>query len=248
MSEQSDVLASTLSLSLAETQHQWLLPARARLLRLAGIARRQQVLELGAGQGLATAELIERSGGHVTAVDIHADQVAATRHRCGSTVEAICADAHELPFSDASFDLAFAQFTCLWLENIEKVVLELQRVLVEGGALVAIEPDYEAMIQWPNDLGLRELWVETLAAAGAHTSAGRALVGTCQRLGFQTQVLFADRLFAWDSASLDFLRPLLKTGHDSRPREAELRRLEERLQEDDCVVHLPLFLVFASKT
>ena len=54
-------------------QAAWLAPARARLLRRVAIAHRQRVLDLGAGPGAVTPELVRRSGGLVVALDVDLD-------------------------------------------------------------------------------------------------------------------------------------------------------------------------------
>ena len=56
------------SKTLLEAQAEWLAPARARLLRRVGIARRRRILDLGAGYGAVTGELVRRGGGFVGGV------------------------------------------------------------------------------------------------------------------------------------------------------------------------------------
>jgi len=54
---------------LLAAQAEWLAPARARLLRRVGVARRRRILDLGAGYGAVTGELVRRGGGLVVALD-----------------------------------------------------------------------------------------------------------------------------------------------------------------------------------
>jgi SAM-dependent methyltransferase len=234
---------SILSDDLAALQHEWLRGARARLLRLAQIAHRKAVLELGAGQGLAAEELADRCGASVTAVDICEDQIRLLQQRCGSGVCGVRADACCLPFRDNSFDLVFAQFAFLWFSDTDAAIDEAMRVLRPDGALVVIEPDYEAMIEYPLDLGLQELSVDALQTAGACTHIGRLLAARMPRRGLKLDVLLPDRWVPFESQSLEFIGSLVES--DSQRR--ELDAIRERIRSTEIVVHLPLMMLHGRK-
>lgn len=227
-------------------QAEWLAPARARVLRQVSIARRGRVLDLGAGYGAVTGELVRRSGGMVVAVDravraLRADAVAfAGAYRVGG-------DAARLPFASASFDLIFTQLALLWISPIEHAMDEIARVLAPGGALVALEPDYGGLIEYPEEVAARELWIAGLARAGADPHIGRKLPQALARRGFSVNVGLFDTLYAPSPTRFDFLRDLPLTG-------AELATLEQIEQETlgrqspwSQIAHLPFFLVTAIK-
>jgi SAM-dependent methyltransferase len=233
---------SALSLELAQLQHDWLRGARYRLLRAARIAHRRDILEVGAGWGLAAEELADRSGRRVTAVDISAPHVDEMKARISDKVDAVTADVCQLPFADESFDLVFSQFAFLWFADTGRALGEIRRVLRSEGAIVAIEPDYGGMIEYPLDLGLRELWIRALDENGAYPYIGRQLAVALRAANMELQIGLPERIEPHRLESLEFMRELLVTP-------AECRQLDEiagRLPGGSSLVHLPLFMLLAA--
>jgi ubiquinone/menaquinone biosynthesis C-methylase UbiE len=98
-----------------------------------------QVLDLASGTGEPAISLAARVGpeGHVTALDLSADLLAIADQRAharGLTNFATRqADAHELPFSEQSFDLATCRFGVMFFADCDRALTELYRVLKPGG-------------------------------------------------------------------------------------------------------------------
>lgn len=234
------------SVELLQQQAAWLAPARARLLRSVGIARRCSVLDLGAGHGVLTAELLRRCGGSVTSVD----REVAALHAAKQAFEGarrVGGDALSLPFADASFDLVFSQLTLLWVASLEAALHEISRVLAPGGALVALEPDYGGMIEHPPDTAVRELWLSALPRAGANPYVGRMLPALLSARDFDVRVGLFDSLYAPDPARFDFLRDLPLVPEET----ARLHHAEESaamlVLPWAQIAHLPFFMLAAIK-
>src|ERR1700758_5007087 len=100
------------------------------MLRLAEIAQRNRVLDLGAGYGIITAELRRRTSGTVIALDHSKAAVSEI------PPPAVCGDASELPFCADSFDLVFSQNLLLWISSVESVIEEVRRILHTNGVWV----------------------------------------------------------------------------------------------------------------
>ncbi|MCS6910621.1 MAG: methyltransferase domain-containing protein [Anaerolineales bacterium] len=230
---------------LLHAQAKWLAPARARLLRRVAIARRGRVLDLGAGSGAVTGELVRRAGGSVTALDL-----AFAALRADPTPFAgagrVCADALRLPFPSLTFDLVFCQCALLWMQPAEAVLDEIARVLRAEGALVALEPDYGGLIEHPPEAALREVWIAALARAGADPFIGRKLPGWLEARGFRVRVDLLPELRPPDPARFDFLRGLPLT-EDEQTRVGQAARADEHNAGWARVAHLPFCLVTAMK-
>jgi SAM-dependent methyltransferase len=230
---------------LLSRQAEWLAPARARLLRRAQIARRQNVLDLACGHRAVTEELVHRCGGQVVALDCSQDALTGEPAQfAGATV--VCGKAEQLPLADRAFDLVFCQFALVWL-NVPAAVREIRRVLAPGGVLAAIEPDYGGLIEHPPEIATRDLWLAALSRAGADPSVGRKLPGVLAAAGFQVEVDLLDRLMPPSPMRFDLLRGLPLNDAEK----ATLRRAEQSdalLGESPRVVHLPMFLILAEVT
>lgn len=229
---------------LLDRQADWLGPARARLLRRVQIAGRGPVLDLGCGFGSVSGELVRRSGGPVLGVDRRRQALSADP-AAFSGAHRVAADARQLPFADGSVELVFCQFALLWLDA-PRVVPEIHRVLSPGGVLAAIEPDYGGLIEHPAEIATGRLWLSALERAGADPLVGRKLPGYLASAGFSARVDLLDRLEPPSSERFDFLRGLPL---DERE-QAALRQIEaadQSCREPDKVVHLPVFLVTATK-
>ncbi|MFO7324580.1 MAG: malonyl-ACP O-methyltransferase BioC [Pseudomonadota bacterium] len=149
------------------------------------------VLDLGAGTGLAAAAMKRRwSRAAVTAVDIAAPmlEVARRRSRFWRPIRCIQADARELPFEDASFDLVFSNLMLQWIHPPDEALAEVRRVLRPDGLLLLSSFGPETLQE------LRAAWLA--ADDGVHVidfvdihDLGSAL----QRAGFEEPVLDTDR-------------------------------------------------------
>jgi len=212
-------------------------------LRRAGIGRRQRVLEVGSGHGVVTGELRRRAQGEVFCLD---RDLAALRGAEGSEAPRVAGDCRWLPFCTASFDLLFFQNTLLWVPELELATQEAARVLRPGGALVAIEPDYGGMMEHPR-LGLQELWLTGLSAAGADPEVGRKLPSLCEAEGLRTWVELSHLPRAAGPEAIRLLDdlPLSEAQRD------QVRGLAEALRGQgqgwSPFVHVPYFLIVASK-
>ncbi|WP_306322042.1 MULTISPECIES: class I SAM-dependent methyltransferase [unclassified Streptomyces] len=111
-------------------------PFAADLAARAAARSPHQVLELAAGTGaLTTAVLDATPDARVVATDLSEAMVSR-----GATLEPRAhwrqADAQELPFQDASFDLALCQFGVMFFPDRPAAYAEIRRVLTPNGRLL----------------------------------------------------------------------------------------------------------------
>jgi demethylmenaquinone methyltransferase/2-methoxy-6-polyprenyl-1,4-benzoquinol methylase len=97
----------------------------------------EKILDLAAGTGGSTAALAE-SGAEVVACDLSEGMIAVGRQR-HPELAFVQGDATDLPFEDASFDAVTISFGLRNVENTEKALREMARVVKPGGRLVICE-------------------------------------------------------------------------------------------------------------
>jgi SAM-dependent methyltransferase len=238
--------ASLPSAELLQRQAEWLAPIRARLLRRIGVAHRRRILDLGAGYGAVTAELVRRGaiGGLVVALDLERDALVDPRPFAGAG--RVCANAVSPPFPTQTFDLVFCQCALLWMPA-RAAVEAIRRILMPGGALVALEPDYGGLIEAPPGVATRELWIAALQRAGADPFIGRALPGLLEACGFQVRVDLLPELLPPDPARFQLLRGLPLTDEE-QARLAHAQAADSVARSWARVAHLPFFIITAIKS
>jgi ubiquinone/menaquinone biosynthesis C-methylase UbiE len=225
-------------------QADWLAPARARALRRAGIGQRRKVLDLACGFGAVTDELVRRSNGEVVALDCR-QNVLSRDSKSFDGAGRICGDALCLPFADDIFDLVFCQFTFLWIDA-RRAIKEIHRVLQLLGVLVAIEPDFGGMIEYPPEISTRDLWIAALTRAGADPYIGRKLPGMMEHRGWKTEANLLDRVMPPSPVRFALLRELPLKEEDKIAL-ARIEAADAALVESAKVVHLPMFIIIGER-
>lgn len=112
---------------------------------IAALLRLGDVLDVGSGDGAAAAYLAPYARS-LTCVDASEKMIAAAKKRFAKSgnVEAVVADAHELPFAARSFDDVLLFHTLAYAERPAVVLAECTRVLRPGGRVVVLSLDAHA--------------------------------------------------------------------------------------------------------
>ncbi len=108
-----------------------------RLVQACGIARGQRVLDVATGTGNVAIRAAQ-AGASVVASDLTPENFAAGRaaaQEAGVELEWIEADAENLPFADADFDVVTSSFGAMFAPNHQKVADEMLRVCRPGGTI-----------------------------------------------------------------------------------------------------------------
>lgn len=95
----------------------------------------RRVLEVGGGQGELAERIVNELHASLTFVDLSPRMVKLARDR---GLDAREGDVQELPFADESFDTVIAAWMLYHVPDIERGLSEIARVLVPGGALIAV--------------------------------------------------------------------------------------------------------------
>jgi SAM-dependent methyltransferase len=126
----------------AEDRHWWYRGRRTvieRVLCRLGLPAGARILDAGCGSGRNMIELARH--GAVTGVELSPTSVALARARhSGDVIEG---SVLEMPFADASFDLAVSLDVIEHLEDDLAALQELRRTVAPGGALLVTVPAYQ---------------------------------------------------------------------------------------------------------
>jgi SAM-dependent methyltransferase len=131
--------------SMVET---WLLPLGPRLVEAAGIAPGMRVLDVAAGTGNASLPAAQ-AGAEVTASDLTPELLEAGQRRADAARLALAwvqADAEQLPFDDASFDVVISAIGVMFAPHHQRAADELVRVCRPGGTIGLLSWTPEGMI------------------------------------------------------------------------------------------------------
>lgn len=93
------------------------------------------VVDLGCGTGFLTSLLLPHCE-NLIALDLAFSMLQTTRQKLENSVNYICADAEQLPFSTESVDTIFSNLALQWCQPIDDALNELHRVLVKDGELI----------------------------------------------------------------------------------------------------------------
>lgn len=114
------------------------------IVQFAAVQPAMQVLDLACGTGEPAISLASAVGPHgrVTAIDINAELLEVARGRAQQRTLANIsfqqADAHALPFQDATFDLVTSRFGVMFFDDIARALGEARRVLRPGGRIALL--------------------------------------------------------------------------------------------------------------
>ena len=131
--------------SMVET---FLLPLGPRLVAACAITGGTRVLDVAAGTGNASLPAAQ-AGAAVTATDLTPELLEAGRDRAaeaGVELDWIPADAEQLPFEDASFDVVMSSIGVMFAPHHQQAADELVRVCRPGGTIGLLSWTPEGMI------------------------------------------------------------------------------------------------------
>jgi len=111
------------------------------------------ILDLGSGPGILACELAVQVGpaGKITALDVSADMNAIASRRADEAgmrdrIDVVIGDAAKLAFPDACFDAVVSTQVIEYVDDVDRVLGELRRVLRPGGRLVLLDTDWDTLV------------------------------------------------------------------------------------------------------
>ena len=156
------------------TKHMGGLKATKELIELCHIDKGKYVLDVGCGVGATPCYLAKKYGCRVVGVDISERMIdraneRAKREGVEHRVEFRVADAQNLPFEDALFDVVIGESVTSFVKDKERAVSEYVRVMKPGGYVGLNE---EPWLKTPPPTELVEYVARTWGGAKPETSDG----------------------------------------------------------------------------
>jgi SAM-dependent methyltransferase len=136
--------------SIAETYDRFRPGPPPEAVRWAVPAEAVDVLELGAGTGALTRQLVDEHA-HVRAVEPDARMCAVLRERVPSA-EVVAGQAEDIPAGDASFDAVIGASMWHWVDQT-RALPEVARILRPGGSFSLLWSGTDRSVDW-----MRSLW------------------------------------------------------------------------------------------
>lgn len=172
--------------------HRWRTAENSAGFLLPELVAGTRLLDVGCGPGTISADLAARvAPGLVNAID-RAPEVIETAQTLHAGLGIMnlhfsVDDVYDLSFADQTFDVAYAHQVLQHLSDPVAALVEMRRVLVDGGVLAVRDADYGGFVWSPEDPRLdawMNLYLRVTAANGAQANAGRHLATWVRAAGF----------------------------------------------------------------
>lgn len=156
------------------TKHPGGLKTTRELIELCRIDRNTHVLDVGCGVGMSACYIAKKSGSRVVCMDISEKMIARSKERAKregveDRVEFQLADAQDLPFEDALFDLVISESATAFAEHKHSAINEYVRVIKPGGYVALNETTW---IKTPPPVELVEYLYHTVGGVKPETANG----------------------------------------------------------------------------
>jgi ubiquinone/menaquinone biosynthesis C-methylase UbiE len=163
---------------------------RLRTLAALSLARGESVLDAGCGTGLLLEQEARTVGseGRAEGVDFSDAMLDHARGRCAGLeqVRLQQGSIETLPFAEASFDAVSCTQTLLYVENMDKALQEIYRVLKPRGRVAIVETDWSGVVVNSLDQEMTRKIFDAWGLAVANPNLPRRLGPILKRTGFGT--------------------------------------------------------------
>ena len=162
---------------------------RSMVMETLNLRSGERVLELGCGGGSYAVEAAQFVGstGHVSAIDISAEQIAAARERCAGFpwVQCQVGNVMELPHPDGEFDAVYSIQVLEYAGDLGKAFREIHRVLRPGGRFVNVSTNWSSCVWHSEDPDRMRRALDGWMAHETHRNLPTILAGELRRAGLQ---------------------------------------------------------------
>ena len=161
---------------------------RLRTLERLALAAGERVLDVGCGPGFLVRDMATTVGarGRVVGVDSSEPMLALARSRCAGIdqVRLGIARAEALEEPDRAFDAVACTQVLLYVDDVEKAVAEMHRVLEPGGRIAIVETDWRGAVIGGPDAAMNRLMLDSWDRSVASPNLPPKLGPLLRRRGF----------------------------------------------------------------
>ena len=161
---------------------------REQIFQLLDVKPGMNALDIGCGPGLTSLSLAQAMGsaGHVDAIDIAPPMLQLAARRCADAKQVAFhqADVLQLPFADASFDVALATQVYEYVADVDGALRELWRVMKTGAQVLLVDTDWESCVWACRDEARMRRMMQGWSQHIPHPQLPRTLIQRMQRAGF----------------------------------------------------------------
>ena len=233
---------------------------RLRTLAALALAHGESVLDAGCGTGLLLEQEAFAVGGKGRAegVDFSDAMLAHARERCARLehVRLQQGSIETLPFEDASFDAVSCTQTLLYVEDMDKALGEIHRVLKPRGRIAIIETDWSGAIINSLDQAMTDRIFDAWDLAVVNPNLPRRLGAILRRIGFGAQRVEAIPVLNASYSEHSFSANMLQNFADAAVKQNVITTAESKvwrqgvdslIQRDEYFFCVNRFLFFAIK-
>ncbi len=161
---------------------------RMQTLQAMSLRAGERVLDAGCGTGLLIQGMVSAVGenGQIVGIDFSDDMLDVARERFARTdsVNLQQASVTDLPLDSGSFDAASCTQTLLYVDDVEKAISELYRVLKPGGRIAVLETDWRGLVLNSEDDSISNRVIDAWDKGVANPNLPVKLNALLQKQGF----------------------------------------------------------------
>ena len=233
-------------------------------LRMAGLRRGMNALDVGCGPGAVTRVLSAKSGTCATGVDSSAERICVAKaiaEREGVRCRFVTGLSHQLPFANNTFDFVWSRFLFEYLTEPSATLEDMVRVAKPGARICVADLDAQMQQFYPKPPPIEKLLkraTDLLGSQGFDPYIGRKLYTYFVRAGLNNirvfirpYQIYAGGLpdIAFNNFRMKFARALERL--ESIDPHTDWRRLlaslQSHLRQGDFFYYSTLILVTATK-